>query len=575
MDIEKLLKKKNLTGTELGRIAVANSSIAYYNALKKNTTKQTPIISSSEFQKKRETLDNSIEDVKIYRDYLKILDWASNTLQMANAQDQQAKYYLSELIHIANNATLAEQAYRYSKSLPYIITEKQYKELKECRIQETIKSNGESVSLNIVELILLALYYFNDLLIEHPRAKNPLKSLKEQLSKEPVESKYLIENYNKVAGRGYFLLKDGRRSDEMSKAEWDAFKKKIYKDGEGKGLHPIMGQSDFKRAFKESITDPNAFSKNYEEKINQMFDELCEWHYYDEPPKNLTKWQLLKETQLSYFFRYNDKRSPEEYTTLYRLIETEIPTVLEVVIKDMKERIPAFKTIDKLTIEDWIETTYTGEELYNIGFYGVREYVTSDENIFDGNDQALTHGIAIIRPTSNQSDRIDKEGNYKPPILGEDIEEASLDNFFPEHKDYTQNIRYSKFAMNTLIKSRYFVNGFNKALDIIASIYDLEEIKFLKIDTAWSDEEIKHYNRSTYLFHTTISHIYKDDEALRIKKLNALKNGIQEIDVSQFEIPESKIKEATEAMKDIDAFEERQKDPYLILCIYPADIKVE
>lgn len=590
LNINRLLKKKGWTGAELGKLELANTALAYKKAVEADNPEQEPVISREDFRKMLNTLTDPVEG-RVYNGYVSIHNWISTTMQIAIAQNQQAQLQFDKLWSFIENAITAEDLYSYIEELPLIMTEKQYKETVEKRTQEILKPDGEGIEHGVMWLIFYALEYYMNLLESQPDAKNPLKPLKKKLEKELVRDPHILEKYNRVRGLGYYTLEDGTRSDKVSPTEWrelvsPTIFKLIDEDSQlGEKEAQLIKQSirerrlitDARYMYEGDLTESEAQKKRQEDEIKEGFLRACQWHYYEDSPEGLlTKWEILEEGELWEYYNYEDGATEEEELEKQKAFTSEFPTVVKALLTDMGKRY-GMKELKDLPIEKWLETMYSWEDLYKLDFYGFRAMELGDTSIFNGNKRALFNGVAILRASDlGHCRRIDPEtGYYIAPDLRKSLLPLSLEAFFTDSEEYSDNIDTVEQARSLLKSSCYFVDGFNKALELIASLFDIEEVKLFSIPTDYIRDRVEALNSSIYMLYRRIKNTDYEEPELREKKLEVLRDIFQPIDLTKLKIPEEKLELAKQNMKDFRGFKDSSIDPYLQLCIYKPEYEEE
>lgn len=589
LNIDRLLKKKGWTGAELGRLELANTALAYKKAVETNNPEQELVISRAEFEKMLSTLKDPVQG-RTYNGYISIHNWISNTMQVAMAQSQQAQLQFDKLWSFIQNAITAEDLYSYIEELPLIMTEKQYKETVEKRIQEVLKPDGEDIANNVLQLVFDALDYYIKLLETTPRAKNPLKPLRKKLNKEYVRDPHILENYNRVRGLGYYTLEDGTRSDKVSPTEWrelitPTIFKLINEDSQlGEKEAEFIKQSirerrlitDARYMYEGDLSESEAQKKRQQDEVREGFIKACQWHYYEDSPEGLlTKWEVLEEGEIPEYYKYYEV-TDEEALEMCKAFVAEFPTVVQALLEDMGKRY-GMENLKDLPVEKWLETVYSWEDLYKADFYGFRATQTDDTVIFNGNKRALFNGVAIVAPsTLGSCTRIDPEtGYYIAPDLRKSLLPLSLEAFFTDSEDYSDNVDTVEQARSLLKSSVYFVDGFNKALELISSLYGVEEVKLFSIPTDGIKESVEALNGSIYMLYRRIKNTDYEEPGLREKKLEVLREIFQPVDLKKLRIPEEKLEQAKQNMKDFKGFKDSSIDPYLKLCIYDPEDEEE
>ena len=161
-DIKRLLNKKGWTGKELGILEVTNMAVNFRHRLRGE--KEKPLIEHEQFQKMLNELKDPVQG-KIYNGYISLHEWIVLVFNIAQGQLQQAQVQFRTLEGIIGKAIIAEDVFRYASRLPYIVTEKQYKDIKAERLEAYFKDeDGEELQSNIFNLVERAIAYYLNVL---------------------------------------------------------------------------------------------------------------------------------------------------------------------------------------------------------------------------------------------------------------------------------------------------------------------------------------------------------------------------------------------------------------------------
>lgn len=569
MNIDKLLKKQGWTGEELGRLELANTFTSFSQALQ-GVKDPKPLISEADFQKMLDTIKEQ-EEGRTYNNYLKIHNWIAKLYNMAIAQEQQAQLNFNKLLSVLSNAMIAEDLYAYIERLPAIMTEKQYKDLVDSRKDEILHPDGEEIGFSVFDLLEQSLLFYVGLLQKEPRKKNPLKPLKKKLEKELVTDPRILSHYNEVMGNGYYEREDGTRSDKVPSEEWR--KSTPVTEDPGAQLELKIKRKAFidKKIMEEGLTEEEAEKEL--DKIPELaifIEKPATWHYYDNPPEDLNKWEVLQTGDLSeYYPALEGKGTEEEKLADIEAFKKEFPEVVATLLKDMEQFI---KGISSVPTKEWLTNVYMREDLYKADFYGFRkDFVENDTTIFDGNYRAIFNGIAILRPSGllNESSCINEKGYYEAPSPGRAILALSLESFFTESESYATDTARVEDERATFRESVYYLLGYNKALELIAEKYKVEEVLAAQIPFKGMIDRLNAFNGLIRSLYTRIKHTHYEDKELQEKKLKVLEDILYPIDDSFLVIPEERIAQAKRAMKDFKAFREDSYDLCNILCTIP------
>ena len=138
------------------------------------------------------------------------------------------------------------------------------------------------------------------------------------------------------------------------------------------------------------------------------------WHYYEEAPADLTKWDIVEAGLMSFYgdlFCGMDV-SEGEYLAELEDFLTEFRELADAIIADIEklyltgkdplQPLPVegrepLKDIASLPLQDWSSTVFSWGDLYKLDVYGFKKGAEADTTIFDGNKRAILNGIAILR----------------------------------------------------------------------------------------------------------------------------------------------------------------------------------
>lgn len=600
-DIKRLLNKKGWTGRELGIIELTNMALNFQQRLQGKEPKD--LIDRAHFQSMISGISDK-EQGRIYNGYIAIHEWLSLHFNIAQTQLQQAQLQFRTLSGYITQAILAEDVCRYIEQLPAIMTEKQYNAAIEAGRNSFLhgEDGTEERGDGLAALIERAICYYEKQLREDPAKANPLKAIRKKYVAAPVKSKQILDGYNEVNGEGYYTLPDGRRSDEMTAEEWqaaittpamrEALTKMKATDGSGFEYTSDIAQERLVERAKiifSGGTEEDADKAQAEREHSRGLSMPATWHYYEDPPTDLTKWDIVETGLMEYYgciFCGMDG-SEEEYLAELEDFLTEFRELVDVIIADIEKRyltgkdplqpLPVkgrkpLKDIASLPLTQWSSTVFSWDDLYSRDVYGFKAFVDNDQVIFDGNRRALFNGIAIIRPSDiiGKSPRIDERGNYIEPDLRHTLSNFTLEAFFPESEDFADNLEIVEDARETLLDSYYFVKGYNLALEMIAGYYDVPELTVFQMDLAGLEDKMDALNGLVPILYKKITDTDYRDKELQSKKLQVLKDLFTEIDYKALAIPEESIERARELFPDFQAFKTERADTlYNILCIRP------
>ena len=587
-DIKRLLNKKGWTGRELGILELTNMCIIFQQALEGKEPK--PLVEQAQFKKMLSTITDR-QQGQVYNGYISIHEWLSIRYNIAQTQLQQAQLQYRTLAGYVTDATLAEDVYRYIEQLPAIMTEKQYRDARETGLKKWLyEEDGTERGDSLAALIDRGINYYLRLLQNSPAKANPLKAIRKKCVSQPVKSRLILEGYNEVMGEGYYTIEDGsgRRSDTMTAEEWqDAITTPAMKtalrdmkatDGNGtEYTSEIATRRIIERAkvIFSGGTDEDADEAQQKREYEAGLSIPVKWHYYEDPPKDLTKWDIIETGNLYCFYgllfsgmdgsesEYLEEL--EDFLTEFReLADTIIADIEKLYLKGKKPLQPLpvkgrepLKDIASLPLTDWSSTVFLWEDLYKLDVYGFKEEAEADTVIFDGNKRALFNGIAILRASDliDRSPRINESGYYVEPDISHTLSNFTLEAFFTEAEDYADNVDIVETARQSLIESYYHLKGYNYALELIARFYEVPEFTVFKMDTDGIEDKIRAFNELVPILYRKIRDTDYTDGELKKKKLQVLKDLFQPIDYEALTIPEENKEAAEKLLEGFKAFQ--------------------
>jgi len=592
-NLKRLLNKKGWTGRELGILEVSNMAIMFREALAGQEPKG--IVSQQQLQK----MINSIKEREqgaVYNGYISIHEWLSVKYNASQAQFQQAQLQFRTIERYLTQAILSEDIYQYIEQLPAIMTQKQLDELKAERLEAYFKdTDGGELESNVFNLVERAISFYLRKLHEEPKKANPLKAIRKKYISQPVKSKLILSRYNGIVGNGYYLLEDGsgRRSDQMTSEEWRDAVKDVCEEiresteytADEKRLiirDIVVARAITKaKAIFDGATEQEADAIQNEVDQQNGFSKKCSWHTYEEPPQDLTKWDIIEQELLLELYPADidgsgDEYSESNFTASMQDFVEEFGELVKAMLADMDKNYFSGDEVQAaaLPLEEWGTTTIRWRRLYELDFYGEQAAATADMQTFSGNRRALLNGIAIVRASDvlNKSRLIDERGYYREPDIHSSLSNYSLEAFFPEADDYAENTETVEEARETMLECLYFLRGYNIAIDMIAKYFDIPDIAVFKASVETVEEQLDAINALVPILYRRIKDTDYKDKELQARKLEVLKDFFGVIDYQAVTIPEENIQEARELLVGFQAFNGITADTfYNLLCVKPPE----
>lgn len=574
-DIKRLLNKKGWTGKELGILELTNMANLFRQRMSGNQN-PTPLVTKGQFQKMLSSITDSTQG-RIYNGYIAIHEWLSLAYNIALTNEQQAQLRFKSLSSYVIEASIAEDTYSYIESLPVIMTEKQYNEAVEAGRRRWLKEeDGTPRGDSVLALVFRAFEYYAEKLEKEPTKANPLKPIRKKYLSQTVKSPLVLSRFNEATENGYYILEDGRRSDQMTDEEWQAAVTTPRMNQALKEMHEAeLIQPGFQGVTAEEIARQRLIDRAniiYNGGTNRDADEAQEkkdyeaglaipakFVLYDEPPADLTKWDFLSD-ECAVYEVYSASlggmaENPDEYIAEARDFIAEFKELVALLLKDIDGKF--FKGepgLSSLPLEKWESTVFDWEQLYEKDFYGFRAETDRTDIIWDGNRRALMNGVAILKPTSFSEKRLDENGYYLPPQIRKTLSDHSLEAFFTDADGYADRADEIEEGREALLDSYYYIMGYNTAIDMIASYYEVPELSTFKLNLNGIADKIDALNSIVPMLYMRIKDTQYEDETLKERKLQVLKDFFPPLDYKSLTIPQKNIEQVKSLFEDFQAF---------------------
>jgi len=517
MNINKLLSQSTWKGKEVGK-AVLLTLIE----LNKTQAETKPLFSKEDIRKMVKGLANEHER-DIYNRYVDLNNAIIGMSMLTEGYLQQAYHgYFKHLLTLMD-LHHAQDSQRITEAYPVIMTEKQYQD-HYARAQKETRERKASFKDIILELLG---QYTTDR-EDKPKTPKPIKDALEALKKEPVTSEFILSRINEHYGLGYRQLPDGRRSDQMSKEEWQqAFeemylaKHKITIDGRPATFEETMREVgeqrlilNWRRAY-EAESPVNMEDLDLEER-----EELSgiTWHTYETPPEGLTKWDIIA----------GDWDMTELYSCAYQEDAGHEKAYFNEFIKDfpklfsaLKEELAKYKGLAKIADTkpaNYLKEAITYGELADAGIWYYQDITTpSHWDVVKRAGQPgyrKLNGIAILKEDtySKSVTHIDENGYFIDPHKDHLLERITA----IENKEALIRTRDT-----LLMEGLRLVLAFNAILDIFAEVYATPELAHLKKDESHLKSILGAFNNLTMSLYASIkgSDEEQREQRTRLKKI--------------------------------------------------------
>lgn len=571
MRLEDIGRKEPPTGADLGRYEIA-LTIKEFTEL---TTGQKLFPGLS-----REALEDmfyslSADQREIYEGYQAIHRWMSDKSQSANAMGQQLLFRGSQLFQMVSDAVIAEKIQKYVYSLPRIVTEQNYENRKEQRIKMLGEYTAPTISL--FDIMGAALAYYAKLLETNPRKRNPLKLIKKEMEKTPVTNEYILERYSFAIGAGYFLMEDGTRSDKVSWNDW--LHCLCPNPPHGANVEKIADalknqeRPSWEKLLKHGMGENEAITiLSIDNDMGGIF-EIPDWVPTVKTADNLNVWELISSGCLPRIFEAMAGNGSNEEKTRDIEAFSSLPGVLVYnILMDMdKKGIKGAKNAKKDT---WLRPIYTMKEAYRNDFYDFRNQYAGASALYDLDDRAQRNGVAVINTDFEYSrETIDNQGNYHMPSISYLADELSIMGFSPDAKTGGTKSMLADAFLSLVTGSLRWISGYNTALDLIAEVYNLPEIRQMKGNIGTFTETVTRYNRMRLILDSWIRQGTYPEPQGKTVRIRLLDHVFPLVDIpKETAIPEKKIAAVRSLFQSgFSAFTTNDNDPCYWLCYRGAD----
>lgn len=585
--IKTLLKKKSWTGRDVGTALLMGLA----HDIKNKGKKAAPLFPQEDLDRMTATLTTEPQ-VTAYRVYLAIYEAIVTNFNKNQASIQQFYNGYYRYLLALRSASQAEDALRHSENYPLILTQAQYD-----RIVQEERHRLRSTSASFASIMFYLLEdYMNDL----DQAPQAIRAAIEATRREPVTNGRILAGYNIDTEAGYYSLPDGRRSDRMSSEEWQ---KALGLDLEEPDLwgEPIMavrqawrfecwrlmyeGEEAIKEAFREkvskdfaaySVTIPELFkaleslSEGITERVGDralaiakklvdMPSSNATWHYYEAPPEDLTKFDVLEELLERYTgalatFTAVHGEPVKEINPRSQLKEfrEDYPAVYSALKDFIEENIAASRGLmanqQLKPITTWGELADLGipsfKRLVEVSSHDITAHYTSGKDTgkkLQARRRIVYNGVAVL--TNASSSQVDSQGNYIEP---EDWY-ADTSSIIALAKDKAE-ADYTRALLEVFVTPALrYILAFNAFIEIVANTYDLDFIKIAQEPLSYQKDRVEALNNLIYMFYATVY----GTEAEKAEKRKLIKSVFAPVHVDALAPSQERIDLIAEHLTDL------------------------
>lgn len=569
VDIKRLLNKRGWSGKEVGQALLLSLTDRYIQILQGNPDPE-PLFTQAQLNKMMQSITDSYEG-GIYNRYIGVHNWLMQYQAVANAHLQQLQGAINSLVTAISTASATEEEFLLYEKLPVIMTQKQYDEIRAQRIEEQFTGeDGEELQDTITQLVIAMISFCVKDVSANPRKASPFKAIRKKYMQEKVTDPHILSRYNEVWDRGYYLFRDGRRSDQMTEEEWSKGAAtpevgQALKDMEERGdlFDPTNGMAEQAPAelAANAILRRQHISRHITKEGADFSSLPFSWVLYDDPPEDLCKWDILEElTEAESYYpaMIAEEQASGEYLEELTAFKNEFSEAVEAALKEIDKILG--EPISKIPLEEWGSTLHSWRQLYEIDFPGMRDLIEADTSVFSGNYRALGNGIAILKEAAFpafQKDRgIDERGYYIEPEAGSRLSSSiGLESFTPANEDYILRLEDFERKRQLIEDSIYWLKGFNFVIETLADVVDIPNFIIFKQGINPALDRIDAMNGLVDILTKQIRHTYYPSKEAKETKLQVLSDVFYHFKGDEIEPPEEVKDRAKKAISDLKIFD--------------------
>lgn len=591
--VEQLLRKKKFTGQEVGQAYLI--TLAAQKKAQREGKEFKPPFTRADLDRMENSLQTR-EQYSVFRVYSAIYRALVDAANMTEANIQQVYNGYYRLIYTLKDCMQADTALKAVESYPLIMTQGQ--------LDQIIKELTEERRSFNTSFYSIVAEYIQDQVLNLEQAPKAIKEAIEALKQEPCTNERILRAYKEEYGAGYYMLPDGRRSDDMSFEEWQqllqdrfldthkytvdgeeaspeetirfynsqrllqAYKLFFADDAELEAICKEKGikldkaeftLDELREAAEELIELKGSYKLNMAadkalKLITEEVENGLEWHY-KEPEEALSKYDVLLEHDL--FCRYSGGMADDvEEREQFLELERDYPALYTAACKEVLKLLPRAAKLKK---EDYLQPIFTYGEVADSGLtmydYFLKDFTDHDIIDFYCNDTDSTEalqkrrrimysGLAIIRETPFTKHRINDNGEYTDTVENPYLLLESIDSI-TDDEDRIEDVRL--FREHLVEPALRFIYAYNVLLDLLAAVYDTESIKELKTPTtSYIEGQIEAYNNLLYMFYGSL--YGTPEEKARKRKL--IKQVFKPIEVNTLKPEAAAVQKVKEKLEE-------------------------
>lgn len=553
--IDSLLNKKGWTGVEVGKALVAS---IVHDIKHQSEPDYKPLFSQSDFDKMESSLSTE-RDYLAYGVYRDIYSGLIDAFNRGQGQYQQFYNGYYRYLMYLKDAQTADNMLERAELVPYVMTEEQYNNLKK-RAEARLKGFTESFS----SLFFTMLSSIMEAPEEAPEA---IRTAVEATKKEAVTNERILSSYNEICGQGYYQLPDGTRSDSFEGNGWierlkaDYLKKhKLYVNGElaswedtalhynterqlkgfelffngidavkelyrehtgeelpqegevgiMKALETLIdyGDKSLRTALERETAPLHPALTSIKALLGGGLAEGAEWHYYTDPPTDITKYDIIAESLCFYNGEENEDGEPQlkefkaDYPALYKALEAYIkelvPQAKSLKANQYSKDFISWGELAELGIQKYITLTTADEQ--DITEQIAQEDEDTVENLLKRR-RIFLNGITIAKePRAYQ---LNESGDFIDNMQYV-LMLATINSIDSIAQSETQREDIVAFQENLFKPALRYLYAFNALVKILGAVYDLEEMGEVELKTTRFESGLNALNNTLYIFYAEV-----------------------------------------------------------------------
>ena len=540
------------SGEEVGKALILSLIYTYKEQLAGRGSMKT-LFSAEDLGRMVNSLNEA--DMEVYSRYEGLNNWTLANYASAGAMYLQADANIQKLVGIIMTAVAAESAFCAMEKMPVIMTKPQYEKFIDEQREKVFASWADE---NLFQLVGNAVEYHIRMLREQPDACwDKMDGFRKLYSEEKPTSPIIRMQYNEAAGKGYWVLPDGTRSDKVkSKEEWMLASFNPKYRGRLRELLKTdsLGDSMSKLAFmlneeEHPDSDPDVIRYYAVQDYFLPSEWVCETDISEET----SKWDTIENISLKRY--YTSLRDPkcmtaEEFVREAKDFRKEFPEMVDAILEQASELLE--EDLVSLPVTEWMNKKWPVKLLYEKNIYGYRREVNAPKNLFHDHPQAMASGVAVMANAGTNTE-INENGNYVPVdmasknLLGRAI---GLEQYIGNDERTKKNIQELEECYRDILSGYRFVLAYDTACDMIAKHINIPDFCIFKQHSDQLTDKIKKLIALVPMLHVKITTINYTNEEVKRQKLRVLMDYFKPLNIRGAAPTKKSIELAEKMLKD-------------------------